>query len=355
METLKLRPGNFYLVLLVLGLTLALVEYGGFVSEPGALLMTLVFWTSLIQGTVAVVAVAELIGAKWVNSLRRELLSTYPLLLFLAVMFALLWPQLDHYPWADHGGLWLNKPFFFLRNLALLLLSYLTARSFSFSALAGEQRRLPLAAVYLLVFVTSQSLVAFDWVMSLEYPWYSTLFGAYFFVEALYAGFALAAIALFCFYYRKASRNPVLTAQHLRDLALLLFGFSVLWAGLFFAQFLLLWYGNLPEEVGFIIRRTTTMPYLLMAWGFLAAIFLLPFLTLISRRAKGSTTMVAAVALTVLFGMFLEKLLFILPALPMHIGALALQNLLMAAVWLLTLHSHAWLLPQGNDSLSMDR
>ncbi len=339
METVKIRSGQFYLVLLILAFSVALLEYGGLVPNRGALLVSLVFWATLVQGGVAVVATTELIDARWIASLKKELLCCCPLLLLVLALFLLLLPQLEIYPWVEHPGRWLNEPFFAGRNLVLLVLCYLVARRFALHSLRKSDRRKTYAVIYLFLFVTSQSLVAFDWVMSLEYPWYSTLFGAYFFVEALYAGFAMAGLALLFFYPVKRREDPTRAERHLRDVGLLVFGFSVLWVGLFFAQFLLLWYGNLPEEVGFILERTSASPYREMGWLFLGANFLVPFAILISRRAKQNVWVVGAVSLVVLAGLFVERLLFILPVVPLHTGSLLFQNVLIVATWLLLLQS----------------
>jgi hypothetical protein len=124
-----------------------------------------------------------------------------------------------------------------------------------------------------------------------------------------------------------------------------MFGFSVLWGGLFFAQYLLLWYGNLPEEVEFIVSRLESLPLLALSVFFLAANFLTPFLVLLSRRAKESAPVVGAVAATVLTGLFAERLFFILPSAPLPVGLLLVENVLVFAFWLLTVNSREHLLP----------
>ncbi|BCR03284.1 hypothetical protein DESUT3_03530 [Desulfuromonas versatilis] len=349
METLKLRQGHFYLLLLVLAGALGFVEYGGMVKPRGALLTTLVFWTMLIQGCVALAAVTELIGARWIASLRRELLAACPLQLLVIVLYLLMLPQLGLYPWTEEPGRWLNPSFFIGRSLVLLVLCYWAGRRFARASLAGSEAKKPWAVTYLALFVTTQSLVGFDWVMSLEYPWYSSLFGAYFFVEALYCGIALSAL-LFLFVHRsREGRDPDRARRHLGDVGTLLFGFSVLWVGLFFTQYLLLWYGNLPEEVGFILRRISTAPFLALCWLLIVASFLVPFTVLISRRAKGHPAVLGAVAATVLAGQLMEKLLFILPVVPLHFGSLVTQFVLVAGTWLLTVHSSEWLLPASDS------
>jgi hypothetical protein len=335
--TLKLSPGKIVLLLLVLGLSLAFLEFGRLVANRGALIVTLAFWLTVVQGSVAVVAVGELVGARWLILARPALLSLTPLLLFLAPAALLLWPLLDLYPWTAEAGWWLNRPFFMVRAIGLPLLVWWTARRLARAPAAGRQQA---AVLCLLAFVAAQSILAIDWVMSLEYPWVSTLLGAYYFVEALYAGLALTGLLIFS---TRPQPGPAAEEQHRarRDLGMLLFGFSILWMGLFFAQYLLLWYGNLPDEVRVISERLAAAPLRALALLIIPANFLVPFLVLMGRRAKRSPPVVAAVSAVILFGLFLERLVFILPRAPLHPGLLVVQNLLVFSVLLLILHNRS--------------
>ncbi len=349
MNSLKLNSAGIHLLLLILASVVALFEYGGFFDRQGALLLTLAFWSALIQGAMAVAAVTLLVRAKWIASLQKELLAFYPLLLFLALLFALLWPQIDLYPWSSQPTAWLNRPFFMGRNVLALLLTYIAGRRLALAAGGNGGIRDRLAVGYLLLFVLSQSLVGFDWVMSAAYPWYSTMFGLYFFTEALFAGIALAGL-LFWLFRRQIPENT----GHLQDVGRLLFGFSILWVGLFFAQFLLLWYGNLPEEVLYIIQRTEASPYRELCWLFLLGLFLVPFVALLSGAAKKDNRIVAAVSLVVLAGLFAERLLFLLPVVPQHGGGLLVYNLVFLVVGLLILQSRDRILPGEAARKEMD-
>lgn len=346
METVKLRPGSLYLLLLIAGAALAFLEYGALVDQQGSLLLTLAFWAGLAQGSIAIVAVTDFIGARWIASLRRELLCGVYLFPLLVLLLLLAIPRMSLYPWVEHPGRWLNETFFLLRNLILLLLAWWTAHRFARHSLSGDSRSKTSAVHYLFVFVASQSLIAFDIVMSLEYPWFSTLFGAYFFVESLYAGIALAALSYY-FSYGGSVRLSGVDPRHLRDVGLLLFGFSVLWMGLFFAQYLLIWYGNLPEEVIYIAERITGRLHLGLACLILVSNFFVPFFLLMSRRAKEKPVMVAAVAAVVLTGIFAERLLMVLPPLSLHLGTAVLQSLLLLFIWMLAVYSHDTLLPEA--------
>jgi hypothetical protein len=348
MTSVTLSRGNFFLLLVVVAAALALLEFGGLTAGRGTLLVTLVFWTLLAQGAVAVVAVTDLTGARWSASLKRELLAACPLLPLSAGLFLLLWPLLDLYPWAAAPTRWLNQPFFIGRNLALLLAVAGAAHLFARRSLREDPAKVRHAVIYLFLFAACQSLVAFDWVMSLAYPWVSTMLGLFFLVEALYAGLALAGLLAF-FLDRQKRAVHASWPEHRRDVGLLLFGFSILWGGLFFAQFLLVWYGNIPEEARFITERIAASPTRELCGAFLAGGFAVPFLVLLSARAKRHAGILGAVSLAVLLGLMAEKLVFVLPALPLHLGALLAQNVLLLGVWLLAVQSRQALLPGSGD------
>ncbi|KAF0216828.1 MAG: hypothetical protein FD174_3508 [Geobacteraceae bacterium] len=343
MTAVSLSRGKFFLLQLAVAAALALL---GLTGGRGALLVSLVFWTALAQGSVAVVAVTDLTGASWTGPLRSELLAAVTMLPLLAALFLLLlWPSLDLYSWAAAPTAWLNRPFFLTRNLALLAAAATAACLFACRSLRQDPARVRFAVAYLFLFVACQSLVAFDWVMSLAYPWVSSMLGAYFFVEALYAGLALAGMLAFLLDRQRREAEADWPAAR-RDLGMLLFGFSILWGGLFFAQFLLLWYGNIPEEVQFVVERVSASPSRELCAFFLAACFAVPFLILLSARAKRNAGILGAVSLAVLLGMLAEKLVFVLPAVPVRFGVLLAENALLLAVWLLAVQSRERLLPE---------
>lgn len=328
------RNGTVLLVTALLAVAgVALLEFGGLVDGRGALLVTVVAWTGLAQGSVAAVAAADLAGARWVTSLRPELLGAARLLPVLLLLFALLGPKLDLYPWAEAPGAWLNRPFFLARNLAALAAAAWLAGAFAGRSLRGAPGARRLAVAYLLAFVTSQTLVAFDWVMSLSWPWVSSMLGLYFSVEALFAGFAAAGLLLFVRTRPGGIGAGAIPGAVVRDLGLLLFGLSVLWGGLFFAQFLLIWYGNLPEEVAFISARLAASPSRELVPVFIGACWGIPFLALLPATTKRRAGAVAAVSAGVLLGLFAERIFLVTPVLRPHPGVLLVENLLLLALW----------------------
>jgi len=293
-------------------------------GEGGSLLLSFLFFVAVIEGCIAAAAAGAMVNARWVGSVRKALLSVSPMLLLSSFLLLLLIPFVDTYPWAGTPGIWLRKDFFIGRNLAFLLLAYVTARRFAAAPANGEGTKVR-AAWYLLVFVVSQSLTAFDLVMSLEYPWVSTLLGGYFFIEALYGGFAVSAILFLLLHGRPAVGKAHGSRSDLSDLSILMFGFSIMWAGLFFAQFLTIWYGNIPEEVGFIARRVAASPTRELSVAVLFLLFFIPFPALLATRAKSNPYVVSAVALSILSGILVERFVFLAPLVRISPGALAVD------------------------------
>ena len=309
------------------GVIVALNQFGPLATSGGSLLMALLFWASVIQGCVAVVAVCTLIKAKWVTSVKRELLLVHPLLLFVSVLFLFLTPFVDSYPWFGREGIWFDKGFFVGRNFVLLLLAYLTARRFVIASGREEEGKDRFAGIYLLVFVVSQSLMAFDWVMSLAYPWVNTLMGGYFFIESLFGGFALSGILYAFLHGRPGPTHEPGGRSDLKDIAILLFGFSILWVGLFFAQFLVIWYGNLPEEVSYLLARVTLSPLRELSLSILAFYFFIPFLVLLPGRSKTNPFVVFAVSVSILLGILVERFVYLAPVVSLHPLATAINFL----------------------------
>ncbi|NOY53410.1 MAG: hypothetical protein GXP58_07280 [Deltaproteobacteria bacterium] len=293
---------------------IAFLELGPFRGNGSSLLLTLVFWTAVVEGCIAVAAICDLVHARWIVTLKRELLSPAPLLFLLLFLFLILGLRLDLYSWSSHPGRWLNRPFFLIRNIIILLITLAAAIHYAARSRRNDGKTNTAAVLYLFAFVLAQSMVAYDWVMPLDDPWYSTLFGPYFFVEAIYCGIAVAGI-LYGIRFRGEVRHDGKAKEFLRDIATLTFGFSILWGGLFFTQFLVIWYGNLPEEVLYLVDRVSGTPWLALSCSVIGAFFVAPFFLLLPRQTKTAPAMVAFVSLIILGGLIIERILFLKPVL----------------------------------------
>jgi hypothetical protein len=158
------------------------------------------------------------------------------------------------------------------------------------------------------------SLLSFDLVMSLDPHWYSTLFGGYFFVGSFYS--ALAALALLTGICRKRlGLERIILPRHFHDLGKLLFAFSMMTGYLFYTQFLVIWYGNIPEEARYVIERFRQGPWQPLAWTVLGVCFVLPFFALLGRKIKMKPRPLMVLSAVLLGGMWLERFLLVAPSL----------------------------------------
>jgi Ni/Fe-hydrogenase subunit HybB-like protein len=158
------------------------------------------------------------------------------------------------------------------------------------------------------------TIFAWDFVMSLDPAWSSTLFGGYYFVGNLYLGLA-AVTALTVFTSRRHGLDHSVDSKVFHNLGKLLFCFALLWTYLFWSQYLVIWYGNLPRETRFLLVRTAQEPWSTLALAVLLANFLIPFVILLFRAARKSRQALLAVSAAIVAGMWLERFLLVAPSL----------------------------------------
>ena len=343
------------------GLALAAVGaaafvYGLFIGDSvrawQALLVNFLFFAGLAQAGVALSAMLHTTSARWGRPLKRLSEATGA---FLPVAFGLLLILLlgvsDWAPWVhepiEAKTPWLNIPFFVVRQiLAFLLLSGLSvvyiyrslrpdigmldesgdqlATGFSRRLIAdwqgvvqegrsSQRSQNKLAPVLLIAYAWVFSLVAFDFVMALDPHWFSTLMGAYYFVGNLFIGIAFVTIVTVWGRDRLGLQDYIGT-QQLHDIGKLLFGFSILWAYMVWSQYLVIWYGDLPEETEFVYHRMHGA-WAPVTWAVIILAFAAPFTVLLSRAVKTHSRGLTAIAVVALVGMWLERFLLVSPSL----------------------------------------
>lgn len=312
-------------------------------APDATLLVALTYAIAIVEGCVALAATGELSKGLWLVPIQRELYSVYPLLLVLAFLSLILRAKTGVYAWSERPNGWLNANFFVARNFVVLLAVYFTARKLVRQVSRGSPRKNRYAGLYIAVFIVSQSLVAFDWIMSLEYPWVSTLFGGYFFIESFLLGLCAAALVLF-FRMRDPAHG---LSESLRDTGKMIFAFSIVWVGFFFAQFLVIWYGNIPEEVGYVLTLVNETPYAWLSRAVILSVWVVPFVVLLSGAAKTKRRLMAGLALLIAAGLFVEKLVLVLPAAPVSVFALALEAALLIGLIAAHIKGSYSVLPQG--------
>jgi hypothetical protein len=223
------------------------------------------------------------------------------------------------YPWAAnpealHGmkATWLARPFVLTRAAVYLGLWLVLAmalvrtsrRQDGDGALVHTLKNRRLSALFIVVFAVTLWLASMDWIMALDAHWYSTMFGLYNFAGLFLAG--LAAMALLAIRLERSGLlRGTVSADHRHDLGKLLFAFSTFWMYIWFSQYMLIWYANLPEETGYFVARLQPAwrPFLLLS---LALNWIVPFVVLLPQSAKRSATVLSRVSLAILVGRWVD-------------------------------------------------
>lgn len=212
---------------------------------------------------------------------------------------------------------YLNIPFFVTRMVAYFLIwtvCTLSLRKHSVQEdLDGDikhhKKMIRISATFLVLFAVTSSTSAWDFIMSIDPHWYSTLFGWYTFASLFVSG--LAMITLLTIYLKKQGYLENINNNHLHDLGKFMFAFSIFWTYLWFAQFMLIWYANLPEEITYFLARFANYKWLFIA-NFCINFFV-PFLTLMSRDSKRKIQLLTFAACVILIGHWIDMFLMIMP------------------------------------------
>ena len=191
------------------------------------------------------------------------------------------------------------------------------ARKFSIAqdnAEPGDNRNFKkgfrIAAGFLVFYLYSESVMSWDWIMSVDPHWFSTLFGWYVLSSMVVCG--ITVIVMLTIYLKGKGLLPMANDSHIHDLAKYIFGFSIFWAYLWFSQFMLIWYANIPEEVVYFVSRIED--YKLLFFGMVALNFVFPFLILMNSDNKRVPWFVMMAGVVVLIGHYIDVFVMIMPA-----------------------------------------
>jgi hypothetical protein len=297
-----------------------------------AYLTNYVYWVGLAFGTFLLSPVLVLTNATWGRAVKR---LSESVALFLPVSVIMLWPlflgRANAFWWVLHPeeqkAPWLNTSFFFAREGIGLLAMTVTAVLLAYHSVrsdleymeevpgAPDRQRVQyvLSTVYVILYAFILTLVAFDMMMSLNPEWVSTLFGAYYFVISFYAGLAFLAI-LSTFAVKKMGMGNAIGKKQFHDIGKLLFAFCVVGLDFFYVQFLVIWYGNLPDETRYVIWRVIYDPWAALAWTVLIVLFIVPFVVLLLRKIKMEPVLMTGISIWILIAIWLEKFLLVTPS-----------------------------------------
>jgi hypothetical protein len=182
-----------------------------------------------------------------------------------------------------------------------------------------------LSTVFLIFFGVSSSVAAWDWVMSIDTHWFSTMFGWYVFASWWVTG--LAVITLIAASLKKAGYLKIVNSNHLHDLGKFMFAFSIFWTYIWFSQFLLIYYANIPEEAVYFVERMKTSPYSWIFYTNLILNFVLPFLLLMTRDAKRQISMLRVVCPIIIIGHWFDFFNMVTPGVVKLDGSLGLLEI----------------------------
>jgi formate-dependent nitrite reductase membrane component NrfD len=297
----------------------------------GLLTASFLYLMGISQAGVAFCAMTRLMRARWARPYYRLAeLSTMAFLPFALVMFVLIYvyarDELFHWLTAageGHASPWLNARWLLIRNLFGMLLFYGLSALYVMKSLKPDlpagagapvdarstERQLYLLSPWVLVaFVVCNTFFAWDFGMMLIPHWHSTVFPIHFWFGNLFAG--TAALILFPLLLGRAHFGP----DQIRSLGMLLTAFTLMWLYFYWAQFFVIWFGNMPREFEPVWRQMYGhyAPYY---WSMMTGCFFLPFAALIFAAVKRSLAAMCVIAAAINAGIWLNKYLIVVPAL----------------------------------------
>ena len=299
-----------------------------------ALYVAALFFMMLSLGTLAFYAIQRASQAGWSPILFRvmEGITAYlfPGTLIILIILILSSMHLNHlFVWMDsevveHDEIiqaksgYLNSPFLIARAIFYILgwnLYRYYSRKFSLAQdksndISNHVKNFKISAGFLAFFIVTESMMSWDWIMSFDPHWFSTLFGWYVFASMFVSG--ITTIALVTIYLKSKGYLEKVNDNHIHDLGKFMFGVSIFWAYLWFSQFMLIWYANIPEEVTYFITRIED--YNVPFFGMIALNLIFPFLLLMNSDYKRVNWFIVMTGIIILIGHYIDVFNMIMPA-----------------------------------------
>ena len=304
-------------------------------NKPWAALYVAAFFFFMISlGVLAFYGIQRAAQAGWSPVLFRvmEGITAYllPGGIIVIVILALSGMHFNHlFIWMDpevvaHDKLiagktgFLNLPFFLARAIFFLsgwsLYRYFS-RKFSLAQdeatdISNHKKNFRISAAFLVFYIVTESIMSWDWIMSIDPHWFSTLFGWYVFASMFVSG--ITTIALVTIYLKSKGYLEFVNDSHIHDLGKFMFGVSVFWTYLWFSQFMLIWYSNIPEEVTYFITRIED--YNLPFFGMVVMNFVFPLLILMNSDYKRINYFIVMAGIVIILGHYMDVFNMIMPS-----------------------------------------
>lgn len=303
------------------------------------LLQNSVFFLLICLASVFILSATTLAQGAWIVAFRRipEAIGSIVWVLALIagiVLLTLVWTDNHHiYHWLQDGyipknslnglkNFFLSKPFFSIWTIVVLALwSWFGIKIRELSLRQDTEakgstktywKNFNVSAGFVFVFALSlASTIPWLWIMSLDAHWFSTMFSWYTFASSFVSGMSM--IMLWILYTKRHGYLEIVTDEHIHDVGKFMFAFSIFWTYLWFSQFMLIWYANIPEEtIYFKIRMHG--PYKFFYWINIILNFVAPILILMPRPNKRNYFVVALVAVVILLGHWIDFYQMVMPA-----------------------------------------
>jgi hypothetical protein len=298
------------------------------------LLLDSIYFLFLAVISVFIMAAAGLAQGGWIAAYRRipESIGANVWifgLIALVVMFCCAFvAKTPIYEWVNHHEGFTTTKSFLLNPTSFVIFSIIFIGLWSwfgrkYRSMSLQEDKAPrnstkiywkmvaLSGGFMVVFgLSMMSIGPWLWIMSLQPHWFSTLFSWYVFASAFVSGMAL--ILLFVVYVKNAGYLSLVNKEHMHDLGKFMFAFSIFWTYLWFAQYLLIWYGNIPQETTYFKIRQQG-PYSFFFYSSIILNFVLPILVLMTRPSKRNYFTIVFMAVLILFGHWVDFYIMIMP------------------------------------------
>lgn len=319
------------IILMLIGVVTAI---GSAFLQPqlmwASILMVSFLLVSLGLSGTLMIALQYLTGAGWSIVLRRisealisllvpGLIGIAAVLIFRPSLYPWITPVAGEHAFTGFKGFWLNQTNWLIRAVTYaaiwlffsLALRWNSRRQDEDGRLVRSRWNTGLSAAFVVLFALSYWLASVDWLMTLEPYWFSTMYGVYNFA-GLFTGGIACTIVIAVWLRSRGSMRGIISDDHLHDLGKLLLAFTTFWAYIWFSEYMLIWYANIPEETVHFIRRTDNL-WLPLFYLNVGLNWIIPFFALLPRAGKRDGSFLLKIAVVVLIGRLLDMYMLVIP------------------------------------------